>query len=250
MQSGLSAIPLSADVLRQTPPESVALILYLLECIAKLEEINAELATRNAALEKRVVELEIKLNKKSTNSSKPPSSDSPYKSKTQKPDEKVAKKEKRTRKGHERKRLEPTAKLDVIPVQCTCGSEQLGESVPYYTHQVVEIPEIKLIVEDIVLHQAQCGECGKIVKSEIPHDKRSGYGPRLSAMVVELAGVHGNSRRSVQDFVFSIFALSMSLGVIQKIINRAKEAIEPHYDAIREAAQQAKVNYIESVNKV
>jgi transposase len=112
----------------------------------------------------------------------------------------------------------------------------------------VELPEIKLIVEDYVLYQAQCNDCGKMVKCEIPQEKRTGYGPRLSAVIVELAGVHGDSRRGVQDFLLSVFGISMSQGAIQKIINRAKEAISPHYDAIRGSARRAAVNHIDETS--
>jgi transposase len=240
MSKDLSAIALSAEVLRGTPPEALALLLHLLERVAKLEE-------QNAALEKRIVELETKMNRNSTNSNKPPSSDNPFENKPRTSGEKEAKQQ-RKRRGYERKRLEPTETSHVIPEACSCGSQKLLEPSPYYAHQVVELPEIKLIVEDVVLFQAKCSECGKVVKSEIPHEKRTGYGPRLSSMVVELVGVHGDSRRSVQDFVASVLGLSVSLGAIQKIINRATEAITLHYDAIRKAARQAPVNYIDETS--
>lgn len=252
MSKELLEIPLNAEILSRTPREAVALIMHLLERVTKLEAQNRELLAQNrellaqnAVFEKRIVELESRLNRKSTNSNKPPSSDSPFDKKQRAPREKE---EKGTRKGYERKRLEPTETQNVMPGACSCGCTNHVGIKPYYTHQVVEIPEIKLIVEDIVLHRAQCAECGKTVRADIPHDKRTGYGPRLSAMIVELTGVHGDSRRGVQDFLFSLFDLSVSLGAIQKIINRAKEAITPHYEAIRDVARQATVNHIDETS--
>jgi transposase len=246
MLKELSAIPLSAEVVSRTPPEAIALILDLLERVVKLEAQNAALVTQNATLEKRIVELEMKLNQKSTNSNKPPSSDSPFEEKPRVSEQKD--KAKRSRKGCSRKRLEPTATYHVMPGVCTCGSTSHGEAKPYHTHQVVELPEIELEVEEFILYQAQCSECGKKVKGEIPEEKRTGYGPRMSAVIVELAGVHGDSRRGVQDFLASVFGFSVSLGAIQKIINRATEAITPHYDAIREAARQAPVNHVDETS--
>ena len=239
MSNGLIEIPLNAEILSRTPPEAIALILNLLERVEKLE-------AQNAALEKRILQLESRLNRKSTNSNKPPSSDSPYENRQHKPRNDA--KQKRKRKGYGRIRLEPTETNHVMPGQCTCGSTRHGVPSPYYIHQVVELPEIKLIVEDVILYQAVCHECGKVLRSEIPQEKRTGYGPRLSAMIVELAGVHGDSRRGVQDFLVSLFGLSISLGAIQKIINRATEAITPHYEAIREAARQAPVNHIDETS--
>ena len=247
MSKGLLEIPLTAEILSRTPPEALALILNLLERVERLEAQNAALIAQNVALEKRIAELESRLNRKSTNSNKPPSSDSPY---VIKPRGTGVEKEKpnRERRGYARKRLEPTVTLHVLPGPCRCGCIEHETPKPYYTHQVVELPEIKLIVEDIVLYQARCKGCGKLVKSEIPQEKRTGYGPRMSAMLVELVGVHGDSRRGVQDFLFSVFGLSVSQGVIQKIINRAQEAILPHYEAIRELARQAPVNYIDETS--
>jgi transposase len=247
MSNKLSGIPLRAEVLSRTPPEVIELLLRLLERVANLESQNAALLEQNAVLEKRIVELETKLNRNSTNSNKPPSSDSPFENKGRVSRD-AQEEKKRDRKGYSRKRLEPTETHHVMPVACSCGCVLFGESSPYYAHQVVELPEINLIVEDIVLYQARCVECGKMVKSEIPQEKRTGYGPRLSAMIVELVGVHGDSRRGVQDFVASVLGLSISLGTIQKVINRAKEAILPHYEAIREAVRHAPVNHIDETS--
>ena len=238
MSSIKREIPLNAEILSRTPPEAIALILHLLERVEKLE-------AQNAVFEKRIVELETKLNRTSTNSNKPPSSDSPYGSRLQIQRET---KPRGSRKGYSRQRLEPTVTHHILPGRCTCGSTNHVEPKPYYTHQVVELPEIELIVEDYVLYQARCRECGKKVKGEIPLEKRTGYGPRLSAMAVELTGVHGDSRRGVQDFINSVFNVSVSQGALQKILNRAQEAITPHYEAIREAAQQAPVNHIDETS--
>jgi len=245
MSKDLSEIPLSAEILNQTPPEAIALILYLLERVERLETQNAALAVQNTVLEKRIVELETRLNRKSSNSNKPPSSDSPFENKLRTATEP---KQRRNRGGYCRKRLEPTETHHVMPGICTCGSISYKELKPYYTHQVVELPEIKLIVEDYVLYKAQCSECGKTVKGEIPQEKRTGYGPRLSATIIELTGVHGDSRRGVQDFLYSLFGLSISQGAIQKVVNRAMEAIKPHYDAIGEVARRAAVNHIDETS--
>jgi transposase len=253
MSKGLLEIPLTAEILSRTPAEALDLILHLLDRVAKLEAHitvletqNTALMAQNAALEKRIVELETRLNRKSSNSNKPPSSDSPYEIK---PRVRQEPKVRRNREGYGRARLEPTEIHHVLPVFCCCGgSARQEEARPYYTHQVLELPEVALVVEDIVLYEARCAECGKKLKGEIPTEKRTGYGPRLSAMIVELAGVHGDSRRGVQDFLLSMFDLSLSQGVIQKIINRATEAIEPHYVAIAEIARQASVNHIDETS--
>src|SRR5215813_1136911 len=72
-----------------------------------------------------------------------------------------------------------------------------------------------------------------------------GYGPRFSALMGELAGTYGNGRRMVQSFCASVLRVPISLGAIQKVLDRVAEAIEPHYRAITTQARYAPVNYID-----
>jgi len=260
MSIGQTEIRLSEEIQSRTPAEAIALIVYLHERVEMLEVQNAELMAQNAALgeqnaalgeqngalEKRVLELEVRLNKNSTNSNKPPSSDSPYEEKPRVSREEAPPRGKRQ--GYGRESLEPTERHHVMPGRCTCGSTEHEEPEAYHTHQVVELPEIKLIVEEYILYKARCVGCGKMVKGEIPQEKRTGYGPRLSAVIVELTGVHGDSRRGAQEFLESVLGLKVSQGAIQKITNRASEAIKPHYEAIGETARQAPVNHIDETS--
>ena len=116
---------------------------------------------------------------------------------------------------------------------------------PYYTHQVLELPPIELEVRHFVLHQGWCTVCGTEHKAHVPPEHATGYGPRFSALMGELAGTYGNGRRMVQTFCASVFGGPLSLGAIQKVIDRVTQAIEPHYTAIATQARQAPVNYID-----
>ena len=229
----LSTIPLSAEVLSRTPQEAIVMILRLLEQIVALQ-------ARNAALEARVEAQEAQLTKNSSNSNKPPSSDSPF---TAKPTSKPNKKKARKRKGTRQQCLRPTEVLERFPEPCSCGCADHGEPEPYYIHQVIELPEIELSVSHIILYRGRCSDCGKTVKAHIPFPLRTGFGPRLSAMIVELTGAHGDSRRAAQDFLQSVFSLRVSQGAIQKITDRVRQAIEPHYEAIKEVVHSAPVNH-------
>ena len=59
-----------------------------------------------------------------------------------------------------------------------------------------------------------------------------GYGPRFSALMGELAGTYGNSRRMVHTFCASVLGVPISLGAIQKVLDRVTQAIEPYYAVI------------------
>ena len=79
----------------------------------------------------------------------------------------------------------------------------------------------------------------------MPAEHATGYGPRLSALMSELAGAYGGGRRLVQTFCASVLQIPISLGAIQKVLDRVAQAIEPHYSAIATQARHAPVNYID-----
>jgi transposase len=64
----------------------------------------------------------------------------------------------------------------------------------------------------------------------------------------ELAGAYGNGRRMVQTFCASVLQIPISLGAIQKVLDRVAQAIEPHYNAIATQARHARVNYIDETS--
>jgi transposase len=193
----------------------------------------------------RIEELERRLNKNSGNSDKPPSSDSPFRKRGE---GKPAKTSVRKRAGFRQKLIEPTETIPLVPSHCSCGGVHFKDVEPFYTHQVFELPETNVHVEHLVLHRARCVVCDKLVKAALPVEKRTGYGPRLSAMVVELAGCHGDSRRAVQDFLFSVLGISVSQGAIQKIIDRGSKALHPWYDELTKITQSGSVNHIDETS--
>jgi transposase len=96
-----------------------------------------------------------------------------------------------------------------------------------------------------VLHQGWCPACGRWSKAQVPAEHATGYGARFSALIGEVAGAYGNGRRIVQTFCASVLHVPISLGAIQKVLDRVSQAIEPHYTAIATQARQAPVNYID-----
>lgn len=201
---------------------------------------------RVAQLTQQVEALQARLDKTSQTSHKPPSSDSPF----QKPKRQAH----RTgaprggRQGHPGSGpllLEPTDVHLIEPGPCVCGQGELVALAPYHTHQVIELPPIELQVDHVILHQGTCSACGKQLKAQLPPAHSSGYGPRLSAWIAELAGMRRLSRRAIQDMCRSVLRLPMSLGAIQNVIDRASQAILPHYEAIATLARHATVGYID-----
>ena len=205
-----------------------------------------ELKNQLDQLQQQIETLQGQLEKTSQTSHKPPSSDSPFtKPKHQR---RKSSGKRGGQKGHCGKGptlLSPTEVHLLEPGPCPCGHGNLVAVTPYYTHQVIELPAIEMDITHFVLHQGTCTHCGKTLKAQVPSAHRAGYGPRLTALIGELAGMHRTSWRLVQDFCHSVLNLPLSLGAVQKIIQRTSHAIVPHYEAIATLAHQAKVGYID-----
>jgi transposase len=228
--------PICLDLLRDAPRETLLQVIELL-------------LAKTARLEKRVEEVEAKLNANSNNSSRPPSSDPPFAKPPKK--DKGRKGKAGAKKGHKGARqqmLEPTERKELFPERCSCGSREFRNHEPYYTHQRIELPEVAPEVTHFILYRGKCSCCGKVSRALVPPENRTGYGPRLSAVIAELAGNHGDSRGTIQHFCASVLGFSLSLGAIQKILDRASEAIAPHYEAIGNQARQAAVNHVDETS--
>jgi transposase len=232
--------PFSRDDWERTPPK---VRLYLAALHQKLKEQQKALD----ALSKRVEELETRVNRNSSNSNQPPSCDSPFQKKR---DKKGGGKPggKKGHKGYRQAVLDPTEVRPLKPVLCSCGNHDFPETTPFYTHQYIELPEIRLDVIHFVLHRGHCPSCGRLNKASLPGEYRMGYGPRLSAAIAQMAGGQGDSRTIVQDFCSSLLGVPISLGAIQKIIDRVSSAIEPHYEALGEVARRSRVNHLDETS--
>lgn len=231
----LHKFEISEEDLKNTPPKVLALLAALVE--------------ETASLRKRIEELEAKLNRNSSNSSQPPSTDKPFQKKASSGEKKGKAGGKKGHQGHRQVLLKPTKTKEIKPEACSsCGSTDFKNLSPYYTHQWIELPEIKLDVLHLILHKGECACCGKMNKAVIPQEQRCGYGPRLSAVIAEMAGNQADSRCTVQTFCSSVLGFHISLGAIQKVIDRVSAAIHPHYIAIAAKARAATVNNLDETS--
>jgi transposase len=196
-------------------------------------------------LRTRVEVLEARLTRNSMTFHRPPSSDSPYKKPRQRTTTPRKAGGKPGHPGHRQALLPPTTVHELRPERCPCGQTTFAPTTPYHTHQVLELPPIAMEVTHWVLHQGWCPDCGRWSKAQVPAAHATGYGPRFSALMGELAGAYGNGRRMVQTFCASVLQVPLSLGAIQKVLDRVTQAIEPHYTALAMQARQAPVNYID-----
>jgi transposase len=227
-------LPISEEDWKQTPLSVRVFILWQQEQIIKLT--------------KRVEELEAKLGQNSKNSSRPPSSDSPYRK--EKRESKATGKPgaKKGHKGHQQALLPPNEVKPVPPRACVCGNHEFEKLKPFYTHQHIELPEIEMQVTHFVLLEGACTNCGKVGRGTIPETFEVGYGERLTALVGELSGSQRCSRRSVKEFIGSVLGIPISVGGIQRCVDRVSVAIVPYYEAIAAKARSAKVNHLDETS--
>ena len=214
-----------------------------------LELIPASVKAYILTLEQRLNKLEDRTNRNSTNSNQPPSADNPYIKRaatTRKPNGKPGGKS--GHKGSRQQLLEPNEVKLLHPDQCICGNREFINHKKYYTHQHMELPEIAMNVTHFELFKGKCSCCGKINIPSIPREFRTGYGPRLTAFIAELAGSQGDSRTMVQNLCASVFNFSISLGAIRKVLDRTSEALLPYYEAIGVQARSQAVNHVDETS--
>jgi len=61
-------------------------------------------------------------------------------------------------------------------------------------------------------------------------------------------GTQGDSRTIIQNFCSSVLGFPISLGAIQKVLDRTSAAIAPHHEAIGGEARKAAVNSVDETS--
>ena len=150
---------------------------------ASVQQFLFQLLASNAAFEKRIEELEKRLNKNSQKLKQATFIRQSLRGKSRRRGKRESPKRRNAGRAFGKKMLEPTEVENIVPEACICGNTHFDNTNPYYTHQVIELPEIKMEITHFILHKGECPCCGKINKAMVPNEHQTGYGPRLSAMI-------------------------------------------------------------------
>ena len=221
---------------------------------ASVKELVALLGVKIEQLEARVKELELqnqelteKAKRNSNNSNSPPASDSPEVEKTKKNNRSRRKRGgQKGHKGNSRKLYsveECTQVKEYYPNKCNCCGEELsGEDSSPYRHQIVEIPEIKLKIEEHRLHKLSCEHCGSKTRAELPQEvEKSGYGKRVAAIVSLLSGMYHHSHQMVVCAMKDLFGVEMSVGSVNSLRHEASEAVSKAVEEAKGYIQKAAI---------
>ena len=215
----------------------------------ELIESHLLLEKRVRTLEKQVADLKTLLQgdppkppKTSANSSVPPSRDEKANV------EGKAKKKRGPKVGHEgtsRRRVEPDEVIEYRVTECACCGEDLSSHPQHEAgrRQQIDIPPIKLIVRDIVRYGCYCPACDTYQRAEAPPEgqTRGMFGPNLEQLVLYLHYAHPLSYERVQRILADQYGVSLGIGTLVNIVNRAQARLESTAERIREQVQQADV---------
>jgi transposase len=208
----------------------------------------ASVRTLVVTLLQRLEAVAARLTQDSTTSQRPPATDSPYQ-KARKPAGDVPPRPAGGQPGHPGHRQAlwaPTETQVLTPPQCACGHTVLTGTRAYHPHHVIELPALQMDGTHLVLQEAWGPLWAQGTKAQGPPEHTAGSGPRLTALVGDIAGTHGTGRRTIQTLCASVLQVPLSLGAIQQMLDRVTYAMEPPYQAIACQARQAPVNYIDA----
>jgi transposase len=221
---------------------------FFYEVIDSYESQIVRLQERILSLEADVSDLKDSFKLTPRNTSLPPSSVHPHaKPKTKKRPRSCNANPKKqgAQVGHKRnvRELTPTELCDhIIPVRpkrCRRCFKELHGSDPHpLRHQVIDIPEPKVIITEYQRHRLRC-TCGASTCGALPEGAPTGqYGPRLAAFCGLLVGHYRQSRRLACRFLEDLLNVPCSSGWIIKIQNQVGKALEVPHQELRAALEE------------
>ena len=198
---------------------------------AELTETKRKLSETTELLQLALAEianLKEKLKLNSKNSSKPPSTD--QKSNTPFKD----RKKRQARKGFSRIAFPPERIDKNIECFCEncphCGSQSIQCVETPKALQQVELPDVRAMVTEFLLHKYHCNACGKRSLADLPKGvPDSSFGPRLMGLFTTLTGVLHVAKREAIQLVKELYDVDISLGSAPNIEERVARALDSVY---------------------
>jgi transposase len=225
--------------------------------------IDAAVAEATRPLLARIAELETevaRLRKDSSNSSKPPSSDI-VQPKTAQSKRKGRGRERKIggQPGHPRQMRKPFGPDEIDQAYeyfckaCPdCGGELQNSRTPDRIVQQVELIEKPFVVSEHRARAQWCPRCRAVHRADLPRETLGAglVGPRLTALVGYLKGACHVSYDKLREFFRDVLRLPISTGQLVKLTHKLTRALDPIYDALRQALpSQAQVGSDETGHK-
>ena len=208
---------------------------------------------RIAALEERLAELEARVH----DLTKPPKPPRPAPALPKGPGKQSTGKKPGGQPGHppHAKELVPPERVNqtvkFVPSVCqhcqtALPQEAAPEDPPPVRHQVAELPEVIARITEYQGHARTCPCCGKLTRAAIPEPIRAhGVGPRMTAVLSYLVGLHGVSKRGVAEIADAIFDAKVSLGTVANLEQEMSQALRPAHQQAQRQVQQAPLKNVD-----
>jgi transposase len=139
--------------------------------------------------------------------------------------------------GTSRSAQEPNFVIDCRAEVCrACGASLSGaEGECIGSHQVLELPPLKVVVIELRLYRTRCS-CGACEEGQYPAgyaDVQQDFGPHIQALVSYLNGTHHIAQDRLEQLLRDVFDVPMSAGAIANSLRRTAAHLEqPAHDIL------------------
>ena len=204
--------------------------------VTLVQSLTTNFEAQIQALNERVRELEIRLAKDSHNSHKPPSSDEPtFRRPARKSLRKRSGKKPGGQPGHTgctRLQVETPDEVHLhVPDSCArCGDDlQSVEPRLAQRRQVVDLPPLRLHVQEHQVHGKRCPGCGHTTRAAFPQgvDEPVQYGPGVLGLGVYLQTYQLLPYGRAAGLIGDLFGQTPSQGTLARALEQAHEHLEP-----------------------
>ena len=129
--------------------------------------------------------------------------------------------------------------MDLFPEVCLGCTYALprGFDVAACRYQQLDLRDHRPHVTEWRRHESVCERCGASTRAAFDSTQIpcSAFGPCLTAVVAMLTGAYHLSRRKTRKLLRELFGISVSLGAISAMEQRASEALDSaHQEALHE----------------
>ena len=140
-------------------------------------------------------------------------------------------------------------RVDVCP---DCGQALRPTGLSPRVVQQVELPVIPLRIEEHRQHESYCPGCDKVYYGVLPEVVVKGglVGPHLTALVAYLKGVCHASYSTVRKFLRDVVGLTISRGMLAKVVAKVSAALErPYQELLERLPDEDRLNVDETGHK-
>jgi len=111
-------------------------------------------------------------------------------------------------------------------------------------HQVAELPPVMVQITEHQAHGRTCPCCGEVTWATVPAEVRAySVGAKFTAFMGLLAGVHGVSKRGIEELMEQAFDVSIALGTVSNREQELSDALAPAHAEARQAIAAADVKH-------